>query len=172
MTRYEFAWRRLMYRNTKELEKLSEERTKSGRGRSNSYLPPSAGWLHQMIDDHDHRDDDHEHGHEQDGCAGLNDDCVATAGVDAEEQSPAVVPRRDEAAGWTCGGFAKRTQGRKSCDGRDNGAARGFGCETNPARFPGGSAAGAVGFAKRTQGQSCVVKGQWMRGSRCETNPT
>ena len=38
MTRYEFAWRRLMDKNTKKLEKLSEERAKSGRGRSNSYL--------------------------------------------------------------------------------------------------------------------------------------
>jgi hypothetical protein len=96
MLRYEFAWNRLMIKNKNELEKRNQERLKSGRGRSSYYLPPSAGWLASDDHAHDHRNDDHEHGHEQDGCAGLNDDCLATAGVDAEEQSPVVEPRRDE----------------------------------------------------------------------------
>ncbi len=95
MLRYEFAWRRLMDRKTKELEKLNEERSKKGWGRSNTYLRPSAGWL--QTDDHDLQDDDHDH--EQDVCAGLNGGDEATAGVDTDEQSPAVVPRRHEAAG-------------------------------------------------------------------------
>ena len=102
MLRYEFAWRRLMDRKTKELEKLSEERSKSGRGRSSSYLLPSEGWLQtddrdHLGDDHDHENDDHHH--ELDDWAGfhLDDEEAADVGTDAE--SPAVEDRRDEAAG-------------------------------------------------------------------------
>ena len=85
MLRYEFAWQRLMDRNTKKLEKLSEERSKSGRGRSNRYLPPSDGWLQtgdRLGDDHDHRND---HDHERDVCAGLKDGDEATALVGMNE---------------------------------------------------------------------------------------
>jgi hypothetical protein len=102
MTRYEFAWRRLMDRNTKELNKRREERLKSGWGRSSYYLPPSAGWQvpesdDHLDDDHDHQNDDHDH--EQDACAGMSDGDEATAFVGTDEQSLAVVPRGDEAAG-------------------------------------------------------------------------
>ena len=47
MLRYEFAWGRLMLRKTKELEKLSEERSNSGRGHSNSIsgCRRRVGWL-------------------------------------------------------------------------------------------------------------------------------
>ena len=95
MLRYEFAWQRLMDRKTNELKKLSEERAKSGRGRSNSYLLPSEGWLQAECDEHDHPDDDHVH--EQDDCAGLNDDRSTPASVDAQEQPAAIVARGDEA---------------------------------------------------------------------------
>ncbi len=98
MLRYEFAWGRLMDRKTNDLKKLNEERSKSGRGRSNTYLLPSAGWLVPECDDHDHlgNDHDHEDGHQHalDGWAGWNLDDEGT-----EEESPAVLPRRDEAAG-------------------------------------------------------------------------
>ena len=92
MLRYEFAWQRLMDRKTKELEKRAEERAKSGRGSSNTYLRPSEGWLQAECDEHDHPDDDHVH--EQDDCAGLNDDRSTLAGVDAEEQPAARCARR------------------------------------------------------------------------------
>ena len=102
MTRYEFAWRRLMYKNTKELEKVSEERAKSGRGRSNSYLAPSAGWL--LGDDHDHLGDDHDHEngahhHALDDLPGFHPDDDATVAVGTDEQTPEVEDLRDEAAG-------------------------------------------------------------------------
>ena len=98
MTRYEFAWRRQMYRNMSELGKLNEERRNSGRGRSNYYLPPSAGWLvDECDDDHHHRnDDDH---HEIDACGGSSGDDDTTAGVDLDEQTPAIVARGDDAVG-------------------------------------------------------------------------
>jgi hypothetical protein len=96
MTRYEFAWRRQMYRNMSELGKLNEERRNSGRGRSPYYLEPPADWLVDEHDDHDHRDDDHDH--EQDGRAGLNRDDDATAVVGLDEQTPAIVARGDETA--------------------------------------------------------------------------
>ena len=103
MTRYEFAWRRLMDRNTKKLEKLSEERAKNGRGRSDSYLLPSAGWLvpeadddHHLADDHDHANDDHHH--ELNDWAGFHVDDEETD-ERTDEESLAVAPRRDEAAG-------------------------------------------------------------------------
>ncbi len=102
MLRYEFAWRRLMLRSTKELEKLSEERSKSGRGRSNTYLLPSDGWL--QPDDHDHLGDDHDcennaHDHGLNGWAGFDLDDEAMAGAGTDEESPADVPGQDEAAG-------------------------------------------------------------------------
>ena len=87
MLRYEFAWQRLMDRKTKELEKRSEERAKSGRGRSNTYLLPSAGWL---LDD--------AHDHEQDDCADVSDGDEASALAGTNEHAPAVGPRGDEAA--------------------------------------------------------------------------
>ena len=104
MTRYEFAWRRQMYRNMNELGKLNEERRNSGRGRSPYYLGPPADWVVDEGDDQDHHSDDHDHrnddpDHEQDARAGLNGDDDATAGVDVDEQTPAIIARGDETAG-------------------------------------------------------------------------
>ena len=89
MTRYEFAWRRQMYRNMSELGKLNEERRNSGRGRSPYYLRPPADWLVSESDDHDH---------EQDARAGLNGVDDATGGADLDEQTPAIVGQGEETA--------------------------------------------------------------------------
>ncbi len=105
MLRYEFAWRRLMDRKTKELEKLNEEGVKKGWRRSNSYLLPSAGWIvpeSDGSDDHDHLGDDHDHEIDNDGLndwAGFDLDDEVTADVGMDEESPAVEPRRDDVAG-------------------------------------------------------------------------
>ncbi len=94
MLRYEFAWNRLMIKNKNELEKRNQERLKRGRGPSNYYLPPSAGWI--QSDDHGHQDDDHDH--DQDVRAELNDVDESAAFVATDERSPAIVQRGDQVA--------------------------------------------------------------------------
>jgi hypothetical protein len=101
MTRYEFAWQRLLNRKESELKKLVEARPQLGWGYRYESLPPSANWLVAECDEQDHQEDDPVH--EQDACAGLNDDGEATVGGDLDEQAPAIVARGDETAGL---GFA------------------------------------------------------------------
>jgi hypothetical protein len=158
MARYEFAWRRLMDRSTKELKKLREERVKSGRGHSNYYLPPSEGWLVPESDESDephHRNDDEVH--EQRGCAGLTDLDEATAGVDTEGPSPAVKPQQVEAARMGVAAVLRNEPKdvSRALEGTiDDTGAR---CETNPAR--------RRTMMATTQRCLCV------RQRRCETNP-
>ncbi len=97
MTRYEFAWHRLLNRKESELKKLVEARPKLGWGYRYESLPPSTDWLVAECGEPDHQDDDPVH--EQDACAGLNDDGEAMARMDTHEQPAATVARGDQGAG-------------------------------------------------------------------------
>ncbi len=101
MTRYEFAWHRLLNRKENELKELVGKRPRLEWGYIYESLPPSEDWLQSDDDDHHLEDDDHHH--EQDACTGLNDDGEATVGVVLDEQAPAIVARGNETAGL---GFA------------------------------------------------------------------